>query len=149
MAIAEGPIRQDTRSVMVTVFAPGSDAVIMKGIWDKKTGGQVDSEESVYHPGGMAESISLGGRKNVDNVVVSRLCRVQRDWALIPRLVSVVGKAKVTIADQPLDFDGNASGIDPLTYVGTLKRVTPPDADSESSDPAMIEMEITVEGYPA
>lgn len=146
---AEGPIRQDTRSVQVTIFYPGSDRPIIKGIWDKKTGGQVDSEESVYHPGAMADSISLGGRKNVDNLVVSRLCRIGRDWSVIPLLVSVVGKASVTIADQPLDFDGNASGIDPLTYHGTLKRVTPPDADSESSDAAMIEIEVTVEGYPS
>jgi hypothetical protein len=55
----------------------------------------------------------------------------------------------VTVADQPLDFNGNASGIDSLVYSGTLKRVTPPDADSESSTAAIIELEITVEGYPS
>lgn len=147
--MAEGPIRQDTRSIMVTIFAPGSDAVIMKGVWDVKTGGGVDSEERVYHPGAMAASVSLGGRTNVENVVCSRLCRVGRDWALIPRLVSIAGKARVSVTDQPLDFDGNASGINGLTYTGILKRVTPPEANSESSDPAMIEIEITPDGVPA
>lgn len=146
---AEGPIRQDTRAVLVTIFYPGSDRPIIKGIWDKKTGGQVDSEESIYHPGAMADPVSLGGRKNVENLVLSRLCRIGRDWSVIPTLVAVVGKADVTVADQPLDFDGNASGINPLTYRGTLKRVTPPEADSESSGAAMIEIEVTVEGYPS
>lgn len=147
---AEGPIRVDTRSVLVTVFQPGRDVPIIKGVWDKKTGGQIDSEETIYHPGAMADPVSLGGRINVENIVVSRLCRMQRDWQAIPGLLAGVGKSKVTIADQPLDFDGNvASGVDSLTYTGTLKRVTPPDVDSESSGPAMIEMEITIEGRPA
>jgi hypothetical protein len=140
----EGPIRQDTRSVMVTIFRPGTDIPIIKGVWDKKSGGQMDSEETTYHPGGMADPVSLGGRKNVEN-----LCRIGRDWAAIPSLMNAVGKAKVTVTDQPLDFDGNASGINALTYNGTLKRVTPPDADSEASGPAMIEIEVTVDGYPS
>lgn len=146
---AEGPIRQDTRAVLVTIFYPGTDTPIIKGIWDKKSGGEVDSEESLYHPGAMADPVSLGGRKNVGNITLSRLCRIGRDWSVIPTLVSVVGKADVTIADQPLDFDGNASGIDPLTYRGTLKRVTPPEVDSESSAAAMIEIEVTVAGTPS
>lgn len=145
----EGPIRLDTRAVLVTIFRPGTDIPIIKGIWDKKDGGQVDSEEAVYHPGGMAEAVSLGGRANVENITCSRLCRLQRDWAAIPALVAAVGKAKVTVADQPLDFDGNAGGIDSLVYTGTLKRVTPPPADSEASGPALIEIEVTVPSRPA
>lgn len=145
----EGPMRQDTRSLMVTIFNPGTDVPIIKGIWDKKSGGQVDSEETVYHPGALADPVSLGGRRNVENLTLSRLCRIGRDWAVIPRLMAVAGKADVVVSDQPLDFDGNATGVKSLTYRGTLKRVTPPDADSESSGPAMIEIEVTVEGYPA
>lgn len=146
---SEGPIRQDTRAVLVTVFRPGTDIPIIKGIWDKKTGGQVDSEETIYHPGGMVDPVSLGGRRNMENVTVSRLCRLQRDWQAIPSLIAGVGKSRVVIADQPLDFDGHATGIKSLVYSGTLKRVTPPDADSESSGPAMLEMEITTESAPA
>jgi hypothetical protein len=49
--------------------------------------------------------------KNVENITCSRLCRIGRDWAAIPRLGhATLGKARVTVTDQPLDFDGNASG---------------------------------------
>lgn len=148
MSPVEGPIRADTRAVLVTVFRPGSDVPIIKGIWDKKSGGQVDSEETTYHPGGLADPVSLGGRRNVENVTLSRLCRIGRDWAAIPSLMNGVGKSRVTVSDQPLDFDGNAGGVASLTYQGILKRVTPPDADSESSGPAMIEIEVTIDGFP-
>jgi hypothetical protein len=106
----EGPIRQDTRSVMVTIFRPGTDIPIIKGVWDKKSGGQMDSEETTYHPGGMADPVSLGGRKNVENLTCSRLCRIGRDWAAIPSLMNAVGKAKVTVTDQPLDFEVTVDG---------------------------------------
>lgn len=147
--MAERPVRQDTRRTTVTVFRPGTDIPIIKGVWDKKTGGQVDSEETTYHPGGMADPISLGGRRNVENLTLSRLCKVGRDWAAIPSLMAAVGKAAVTVTDEVLDFDGNSiPGTSTLTYKGTLKRCTPPDTDSESSGPAMIEIEVTIDGYP-
>lgn len=148
MTDGTGPIRQDTNAITVTIFKPGTDIPIMKGIWDKKTGGQVDSEETTYNPGAMAEPVSLGGRRTVENLTLSRLCRVGRDWQMIPALVAAVGRARVTVAIQPLDFDGNANG-NALTYKGTLKRVTPPDADSEGTGAALIEIEVTIEGYPA
>src|SRR4051794_14408166 len=97
------PIRLDTRAVTVTIFKPGTDVPIIKGIWDKKDGGQVDSEENVYHPGAMVDPVSLGGRRTVDNLTLSRLCRVGRDWEVIPALVNAAGKADVVVADQPLD----------------------------------------------
>lgn len=142
------PIRQDTRSITVTVYYPGSDTPIIKGIWDKRSGGQVDSEETLYHPGDMADPISLGGRRNVENVTLQRLCRVQRDWQALPVLMASVGKSRVTVSDQPLDFDGHVIG-NPVVWNGTLKRVTPPDADSESSGAALVEIEVTPDGYPA
>src|SRR3954471_3834197 len=122
MADTIKPLRQDTRAVTVTIFKPGTDIAIMKGIWDKKSGGQVDSEETVYHAGAMADPISLGGRRTVENLTLSRLCRLDRDWQMIPALGAAAGKADVVMADQPLDFDGNVQG-NALTYRGTLKRV--------------------------
>lgn len=150
MATADGPIRQDTRALLVTIFRPSDDkTAIIKGIWDKKTGGAIDSEETKYYPGDMQDPVSLGGRKTVENLTLSRLCRVQRDWQALPSLIAAVGKAKVTVADQAKDIDGNASGIRAIVYNGTLKRVTPPDADSESSGAALIEIEVTIDGFPA
>jgi hypothetical protein len=148
--MAGGPTRQDTWAVTVFVenlLVPGRPMQNL-GIWDKKSGGEVDSEEYKYSPGAMAGTISLGGRKNVGNVTVSRLYRLMRDHTSEHQmLITGVGKARATVSQQPLDVDGNVFGP-PLVLRGTLKRVTPPEVDSESSDAAMVELEITPEGEP-
>ena len=136
-----GPTRQDT--FRVTVFING----INFGVWDKKTGGQVDSEQTSYKPGGMTPPVSLGGSKNVDNIVVSRLYRQERDHTEVGRLMNWAGKADMSVHQQPLDFDAQPFG-NPIVWRGTLKRVMAPDVDSESNDAAMLELEMTVDGYP-
>lgn len=146
-----GPTRQDTWLVSVKVqnITRPNSGLIDLGTWDKKTGGAVDSEELRYKPGGMAPSVSLGGSKNVENVVVSRLYRLVRDHQeLLPWLMAGVGKARMQVSQLPLDIEGNSFGR-PIIWTGTLKRCTPPEHDSESSDAAMIELEMTVEGEPA
>lgn len=148
MATRGGPTRADTYTVTVTIFSPNNPTVIMmKGVWDKLQGGQMDSDETVYHPGGMADPVSLGGRKTTENITVSRLYRLGRDHDTVQSLFNGVGKSKVTVAKQPMDIDGNVYGS-PIVYNGTLKRVAPPDHDSESSDAGLIEIEVTVDGYP-
>jgi hypothetical protein len=117
------------------------------GVWDVKEGGDVDSNELTYKPGGMVDPISLGGTRNVNNVTLRRNYRLGRDHAVSQRWINWVGKGKVTINQQPLDEDGNSWGK-PITYKGTLKRCKLPDVDSQSSDAAMIEIEITVAGIP-
>jgi hypothetical protein len=126
------PIRQDTRSVTVTIFRPGTDIPIIKGIWDKKSGGQMDSEETVYHPGGMADPVSLGGRQERrEPHAVAALPHRQR-LAGDPAAHERGGQGEdVTVTDQPLDFDGNVQGINALTYAARSSGFTPPDADSE------------------
>lgn len=115
------------------------------GVYDKLTGGEVDSEETKYKPGGMGASVSLGGSVEVGNLTISRLYVLNRDHDNIHWLLSRAGKGQVVISRQPLDVDGNAYGR-PLVYTGTLKTVTPPEVDSESSDAALIECEITPAG---
>ena len=148
--MAGGPTRQDTFEVTVRVqdVTNPNRPMLDLGIWDKRDGGQVDSEEYKYPPGGMRPVVSLGGRKNVDNITVSRLYRLVRDHQeLIGRLMAGVGKARMEVSQQPLDIEGNAFGR-PIVWRGILKRCTPPGVDSESSDPAMIELEMTIEGEP-
>jgi hypothetical protein len=142
-----GPTRQDTYSVHVHITPPGASAPVDFGIWDKMSGGEVDSDETKYNPGGMAPPVSLGGRKNTGNVTYSRLYRLVRDHDHAQSFINWVGRARVTISKQPLDVEGNVYGT-PIVYHGTLKRVTFPEVDSESSGAGMVEMEVTVEGYP-
>jgi hypothetical protein len=131
--------RQDQYNTTMTV--DGQDT----GVWDKLTGGEVDSEEAKYRPGGMAAHVSLGGSVEVGNLTISRLYILNRDHDNMHWLLSRVGRGQVTINRQPLDVDSNAYGR-PLVYTGTLKTVTPPEVDSESSDAALIECEITPAG---
>jgi hypothetical protein len=135
------PTRDDTWEWSVTI----NDKPY--GVWDTKTGGEVESDEQTYKPGGMADPISLGGSVNVGNLIITRNYRLQRDHEKSQDLINVVGKAKVRAVGKALDRDGNSYGK-PFTYNGTLKRVTFPTHDSTSNAAAMIEIEITVAGKP-
>lgn len=142
--------RQDTWAITVSVedVTNPNRPLMPLGVWDKKAGGEVDSEEYKYNPGAMAEAVSLGGRKITGNVTTSRLYRLVRDHQELTRkMIAGVGKARVVVAQQPLDVDGNAFGR-PIVWNGTLKRWTPPEVDSESSDAALVEIEVTAEGQP-
>lgn len=130
--------REDTYSVRVSV--DGRDL----GVFDKLSGGEVDSEELTYRPGGLAHQISLGGAQTTGNVTVSRLydeaAHEAYHW-----LASRAGKGVAVVTKQPLDADGNAWGR-PIVYSGTLKRVSAPDVDSEGNGAALLELEITPKG---
>jgi hypothetical protein len=134
--------REDQYNVTVEVEAFGSQPAKSLGTFDGFDGGEIDSEEAKFYPGGLAQAVSLGGRVNVGNVTVSRLYDLARDHANGGYLIAAVGKAKVIITKASLDVDGNAIGT-PYVYKGTLKTFTPPNHDSQSSDPALFELEIT------
>lgn len=144
-----GPTRQDTYNVTVTVYrADDPGAVLIKGTWDVFEGGEIDSEETRYNPGGMEDPVSLGGRRMVGNVTVRRLYRLGRDHQAIQGLINGVGRSRMTVGKQPLDIDGNIFGR-PIVYNGTLKRCTPPTHDSNSSEAGTIELEMVVDGFPS
>lgn len=132
--------REDQYNVKVSVSYGGVTKDL--GTFDKMSGGEVDSEETKFPPGGMAEEISLGGRKTVGNVTVSRLYSLTRDHGNTGWLIGGVGKADVTVTKISLDVDGNAYAR-PLVYQGKLKAMTPPEPDSESSDAALFELEVS------
>jgi hypothetical protein len=75
-------------------------------VFDQFSGGEVDSEEALYSPGGMAAEISLGGRRTIGNVTVSRYCDRALDWPIIKWLTAQVGVARCTIGYTPLDPSG-------------------------------------------
>jgi len=123
----------------VTVSIDG----VSYGTWDHLTGGDIDSVETKYAPGGMAPQVSLGGKQEVANVTLERLYDLTRDHTTVPTLRSKVGKGAVTVSKQPLDVDGNAFGS-PIVYKGKLKKLGLPDANSESSEAAKIQLEVSV-----
>jgi hypothetical protein len=131
--------RQDQWAATITL--DGRDL----GIWDKWTGGEIDSEELKYKPGAMGASVSLGGSVEVGNITVSRLYMLGRDHDLIHWIISRVGKGTATASRQPLDVDGNAYGP-PIVYSAKLKTTSLPEIDSESSDAALLELELTPAG---
>jgi hypothetical protein len=148
---ADGPTRSDTYRVTVEVqnLEVSERAMLDLGVWDKRGGGAIDSEETRYNPGGMAPAVSLGGRKTVENVTVSRLYRIVRDHSrMTQRMINGVGRAEMIVKQQPMEITGGPSGLPQIVWKGTLKRVTVPEHDSESNDAALIELEMTVEGEP-
>jgi hypothetical protein len=133
--------RQDTWALRLKV---GTNDL---GIWDKKSGGELDSDSTIYYPGGMRDQQDLGGRKTAGNITLSRLYDRDHDHPNLPILLDGVGRAKCTVSATPMDEDGNES-TKRIVWNGRLKRVTPPDIDSESSAAAMIEVEIQIKGAP-
>jgi hypothetical protein len=132
------PTREDTW--IVTLNLEGID----EGVWDKKEGGEADSEELKYPPGGMVDEISMGGRKSYGNVTISRFCDWARDWPKVPTWMNMAGAARGTIGQQPGDIHKNPQGK-PLVMGGTLKRVLPPEPDSTGNSESRIEMEFTID----
>jgi hypothetical protein len=117
------------------------------GFWDKKTGGEIDSDEVKYYPGGTDQSVSLGGRLTPGNVTLQRLFDRFDDSPRIPELFQAVGKKEAVVTQRPMDRDGNPQGRR-IVWTGTLKRVLIPDVDSEATSAALLEVEITVAGRP-
>jgi hypothetical protein len=132
--------RQDQYNVTVTVSYGGTAKDL--GTFDSFSGGEIDSEETKFWPGGLGQQISLGGRRTVNNVTVGRLYDLSRDHPNMGWLAGGIGKADVTVTKTSITVDGVASGR-PLVYRGKLKQLTPPEHDSESSDAAMYELEIS------
>jgi hypothetical protein len=132
-------VRKDQHAVTVVVDG------VNTGIWDVLTGGEVDSDEVTYKPGAMGARISLGGSVNVGTVTLQRLFDLARDSQIIHWLIGRAGKGEAVVSKQPLDVDGNAFGR-PIVYTGKLKKVQAPEADSTSTDPAQVELEVTPTG---
>lgn len=131
--------RQDMERVTVTV----ADRAL--GVWDTFSGGEADSDDTQHRPGGMGEQESLGGPKTRGNFTISRNYRLERDHPIAKWLDSQAGIGRVVAVRQYLNPDKTPAG-EPVTYTGTLKSVTPPDHDSNSSDAAMLSIEVTADG---
>jgi hypothetical protein len=113
------------------------------GTFEVKTGGESDSEETTYLLGAMGERISLGGSKTPGNVVVNRIYDLARDHTMTQWLEDRVGGSTMEVQQQPLDRAKRPWGT-PIIYKGSFKRWQPPEVDAQSSDAALLELEMTV-----
>lgn len=141
--------RADTFLVGLLVEDPDKRGTWMDwGIWDQKTGGDLDSDDRLYYPGAMAPPYSLGGRISPQAVTLTRNYRIQRDHFHIQKLLDAVGQSNVQISQFPMDKYGNEH-TPAIIWTGTLKTVTLPEHNSESSsDPAMISVVCTIDSAP-
>ena len=114
------------------------------GTFDVKTGGDQDTTELTYMPGAMGPQISLGGMVTVAAVVLNRIYKLE-DQARVHWLLGRVGKGKCVVRQQPLDVNGHAYQKG-YTIHGTLKRVKLPDVDSNATNAAILEVEVTPAG---
>jgi len=133
------PTREDTW--LITCSVDGRDL----GVFDTASGGEIDSEEAKYRPGGMAAEISLGGSRTIGNLTIGRYLDTLRDWPAIKWLANRTGSGRGSIGITPLTLNGERAG-EPLVYGGTLKTVTTPDIDSTGTDAAILELEFTCDG---
>lgn len=141
-------MRQDQFAVKLTITDPDAGTPVAMGTWDKADGGDVDSTETKYRPGGGAEEITIGGAKTTNNLTITRLCDIDRDAPMIAQLMSWCGRARFTASVHYLDPSYNATGPT-LTYSGQLKHVTPPAPDSSAQGAALLALELSCAGLPA
>lgn len=114
------------------------------GVFQTFAGGGVAADDTKNRPGGMGPEESLGGPKSRDAFTVSRLYKLERDHSLIKPLDEKAGFGRVVAVRQKLNKDRSPFG-DPITYTGTLIKVTPPDHDSNASDRAEFTLEVSAD----
>jgi hypothetical protein len=128
----------------ITVQLGTSAPTIDLGTWDTLTGGEADSDEFKYRPGGLSgASVSLGGAQLVNNVTVGKIFD-DTIAGLVDELLKARGSRNVQITKQALDRNWAVFGKSTIVYVGKLKMVTLPDADSNATGTeAIITLEVS------
>lgn len=133
---------ENRRLVTVVIDFPGLGNL---GVFEVRTGGNATSENTDYAPGGMAPRVQLGGQQTTEDVTVNRVIIPSRDRPIAAALFAARGIATAHVSDSLLDVSKNPYG-QPITWHGILGEVHWPDADSESNDPARLELVINAHG---
>lgn len=141
MPTAIGPTRQDTFRVTLTVDG------VPWGVWDTRSGGKTSANQIKTKSGDIDTDISLGGIPTTDNVVISRLYRIERDHDTAMRLQSRIGRARCVVQQDPKDADGNPRGK-PIVWTGVLDSLEFPSHDKNNNGRADITLEISPDGGP-
>jgi hypothetical protein len=114
------------------------------GVFQTFSGGGTSADDTKNRPGGMGPEESLGGPVSRDAFTVGRLYKLERDHGLFKVLDAKTGAGRVVAVRQKLNKDRTPFG-DPITYTGTLIKVTPPDHDSNASDRAEFTLEVSAD----
>jgi hypothetical protein len=131
--------RKDQSAITVTIDGEDTD------VWEMRSGGEVDSDDTQIYPGARRAPVSLGGKQIPGPVTLTRTFDLARDLPQIKRWMNRAGKATVKIKDQPLDANDTAFG-NPIVQTGILKTVTPPERDSTDSGAAQVVIVVSIDG---
>lgn len=130
--------REDQRELTLTVEGFNT------GIWDRKSGGAKKAQSVKHRRGGMGESFSLGGPSEYDDITLMRDYDLTRDLPIDAFLDKWTGSGDILLTEQYLDKTKATKGK-AITWIGTLKEYTGPDANSDTNAVAMmtVVLEIT------
>lgn len=119
----------------------------LEGVWATLTGGVPSVDVSTAYNGGAKTPDLTLGRVTYSNVTVSRPYNNARDAAVLRFVGASLGTLwTTTVVDQDLDANDMTLG-EPVVYTGCVPvSVTGPEFNTESSDPARIELEFQVQG---
>lgn len=122
-------------SSLVTAVVDGQPL----GVFDSRSGGEVDSEVSKRYVGGQRVQQIYKGLRAAGDVTITRGYERERDHELARTLEQRAGLAPMSVSEQPLDDEGNPWGK-PKTWTGKLKSVNTGDYDAQSGEPRIIEL---------
>jgi len=114
------------------------------GYFETKTGGESSSEVSKIWDGGSLKPDLMSGPPDIANVVVSRVYKHDRDYPTITTLRKNVGRWRTTVTVTPTNVDLGAYSRQTVYPEALLVRVSEPDADASSNEPARFELEFAI-----
>jgi hypothetical protein len=118
---------------LVTVTVDGRPL----GTFDTRSGGAPTGAVTKHRSGGMGPIKQHKGLPDYEDVTVTRYYDRVRDHDLFRWLVTRASKGEMVVSDYVLDENGQRFGR-PVTFLGVLMSVPPPDSDANSTDVKML-----------
>jgi hypothetical protein len=129
---------------LVTATADLPTGTVNLGIFDKRTGGDVQATAAKHRPGGWVSEKSYASLPTYTDVVINRVYERDRDHEMLRTLDNRAGRSMITVTEQPLDPDGHAWG-NPITWRGRLLQIKHGDYDSTSAAVRQFEVHVSIE----
>lgn len=117
------------------------------GNWAGLDGGDVDSDPTVYFPGGMRPARSQGGSPSTDDVTVRKLLDDLTDDD-VRYIIDQCGKSTPCVLTRLFLDAADRATRRPMVYRGTTKGFSIDEYDAESADPLLIHVTFTITGKP-